>query len=275
MTNRPASAVLVVSLDLDCQAEASHRHRVNLENTAELLRTLARQHHVPVTWTSRNLPESLAARAAANVHAGGEVALAIGALPAGVSLRRHVAQQLTRARAAGLSVSTLALSAECGLADLDSHDASRLGVTAIRSVGEASRTANVGLFSRLMSSLPGQRTALPRPRKLRYGLWEVPATIVHPRRQGRAGGSVTLTSPRRSIDRVIRFHPYLHVVIDVPLVAEMGAAAVEPIDQLFQLAGHASLAGALRVGTIASLAASFAPVRTAAPARSILKLRAA
>jgi hypothetical protein len=86
---------------------------------------------------------------------------------------------------------------------------------------------------------------------------------------------VTLTSPRRSIDRLIRFHPYLHVAVDVPLAAEMGAAALEPIEQLLKLAGQASLAGALRVETIASLAASFAPVRTAAPAQSILKRRAA
>jgi hypothetical protein len=267
--------VLVVSFDLDCHADASHRHRVNLENTAELLRSLAGQHHVPVTWTCQNPSESLVARAASR-RAGDEIALSVTSASAGsMPLRRHVAQQLTRARVAGLSVSTLALPAARGRAALDGHDASKLGITAIRTTSEASRAASVGLFSRLMNSLAGQRTALPRPRKLRYGLWEVPATIVHPWRQGRAGGAVTLTSPRRSIDRLIRFHPYLHVAIDVPLVAEMGGAAIEPIEQLLKLAGQASLAGALRIGTIASLTASFAPARAVSPAQSILKRRAA
>ena len=84
-----------------------------------------------------------------------------------------------------------------------------------------------------------------------------------------------MTSPRRSIDRLIRFHPYLHVAIDVPLVAEMGGAAIEPIEQLLKLAGQASLAGALRIGTIASLTARFAPARAVSPAQSILKRRAA
>jgi hypothetical protein len=276
MTNRPGSSVLLLSFDLDrTRSELGIRQQKNLEHAARMLRLLTREHQIPATWSARNPAASSEIAALAAEPVQHEVAIACGALAAGSrSLRSRLAQQLTSARVAGLAISTLALDRGANVANLDIQDARKLGFSAIRSLPSASHNPHSGLFARLVSGFSRQRSALPRPTKLRFGLWDLPATIVHPR-QGRAGGLTTLTSPRRSIDRLIRHGSYLHVAIDVALVAEMGATRLRPIEQLLQTAGQASLAGALRIETIRSLTACLMPVRTTAPAQSILKRRAA
>jgi hypothetical protein len=276
MTNRPGASVLVISFDLDrTRSELGIRQQKNREQAARVLRLLTREHQIPATWSALHPAASSEIAALAAEPVQHEVAIACGSLaPRSGSLRGRLAQQLTRARVAGLAINSLALDRGINLGNLDIQDARKLGLGAIRSLPSASQASHGGLFARLASSLSRQRCALPLPTKLRFGLWDLPATIVHPG-QGRAGGQVTLTSPRRSIDRLIRHGSYLHVTIDVALVAEMGATGLAPIEQLLRSAGQASLAGALRIETIRSLTACLTPVRSTAPAQSILKRRAA
>jgi hypothetical protein len=114
----------------------------------------------------------------------------------------------------------------------------------------------------------------PPPRSLRFGLWELPASLRFPAR-GWLGSLRLARRARHWIDQAVRTQRPLHIVFDGQRLSEGGLLAMRLADSVLRLAVRRREEGLLRVETMAGAVAQPGPQSGAGSARSILRPRAA
>lgn len=243
---------LSIDLDLDPSRPAQGQLRPLEEITDRLIRLLAK-YDVPATWGLADPAVSAARDTLAGAKPGHEIAILgdpswVGHEAGRSRFARELTRRTTRARAAGLAVSTLLLRA----ANLTDHldIAVKHGITAVRN-----------------SAVVRSRA----PQQLRYGLWHIPASEQLPGasrwRIGGGGGW--------SIGRQIRLagQPYsvVHVAVDALRMAERGAGALHVLESVVRQAAAQRVRGSLAIETLAVTARRLTGARVSLPSRSILR----
>ncbi len=162
-------------------------------------------------------------------------------------------RRLLAARAAGVSVTTLALS---GGALSEHHDLLvKQGISMIR-------PASIGLR---------QRGWMPQPSALRHGLWQTPVCVQIPSPQTWLPLSLVLFWIRRAMRQAAESSAVLHLSIDAARLAVGQERGFKMLERAFHLARHWQLKGQLSAGTLAQLALRLGRRRRSSPARSILR----
>jgi hypothetical protein len=168
------------------------------------------------------------------------------------------------ARAAAKHVSTLALT-QPGTADL-LRVAHRHGFRAVRS-GAGDLTGAGGSMSAWMGRLASVRTPsvrLSSPRKIAYGLVEIPATLhlAAPRGLARVRAALVEAAARGGM---------LHLVFGSDMLKLAAAGDVRTCAQILSDAAELQATAGLCVLTLGDAAARFARARVRQPAQSILR----
>lgn len=213
-----------------------------------------RAHHVAASWTvpvGANLGQLADVLGPTSGQPGvsGELAWSSQPVWAGANVGRGkfavaLAERASAALEAGVEISTLVLTAGCAATHLDV--AAKYGI-------------------RSVVTLAPVRVRSPQPHALRYGVWNVPATV-----SMSSAGSWWTNQARRAIheiNRAARYGTVCHVHADLAR-----AEAVAALDGVLAHVQRCRVEGRLTVETVGQLVARLARPRTAGrAAHSILR----
>jgi hypothetical protein len=262
----PAAAVFVVSVDLDGGSSASSTDRRHLEAAAAAVQQALVGAGLAATWfavnpsASRLVDRILAADTRAEIGLLGEV----GWSAAGTS-RQAFSSELSRraaaTKSAGYGLSALSLPA--GPLDEHSDLMVKHGFVAVRGSGVEDARAGLSGMLRVLR----MTEAVARPRAIRFGLWDVPATASLP--------GVPSAVAQRRIDLAARTGGVVHLTIDLGRIAVSGRGEVAAVEQtIARLAARAASEG-LVAQTLSAAATGMGRGCKARPATSILRTKAA
>ncbi|MGE3407907.1 MAG: hypothetical protein AB7I37_13905 [Pirellulales bacterium] len=256
---------LVISVDVERGCDRQDRQESSLAN--RVLATLARA----------ELPSTIGlTQPGCNRHTDGllaefptaELALLAEESWAGQAARRRqfaagLSRNVLRAAAAGYAIRTLVFPGDVQQAHSDlliKH-----GISVLR--GEP-RVAVQPRLKSILRRFSGEASSLlVEPRNIRYGLWEVPCAASLPG----TPGSVL----RAWIDRAAETRGILHLRIDVPGLLRDTRGGLVELGRVVEQAASRRDQHRLRIATLCELADRAQPRRIAAPAQSILRVRAA
>jgi hypothetical protein len=259
MSASPTNGVLIVSIDVD-----PHTSTLDLSGQRQKhdfcrrMIELAAKEGIAATWALADPANSPLVRQIVRRNPASEIAVLGDPAWVGYGVGRgHFAGELSRrilaARAEGLAVSTLAVRHASLIEHLDV--AVKYGVTAVRNdTCDAAR-----------------RRDPSSPRPLRYGLWELPATVRLPD-AGRlwSGGETWRT--RRAIDAAVASGGVCHLVLDGPAWHDAARHNEHVLNAVLQYVAIRRKQGTLVIETLAAAAARMSqPKHRASPARSILR----
>ncbi len=261
MTTQRQRGVLVISVDVTSDNQGlAVSSRQALESGTELLFRLFEKCQTPATWSMEDL--TLVRHWDALRRAGHDVAvLAQPRWAAPSAGRREFAAELSRqaglAEAAGSQLATLVLR---GFPPNRHTDLLiKHGVRAVRSLDLSYCR---GSRSPLLRIFRAENTEAA-PSAIRFGLWDVPATLDLP-------GGASPAKVRQQIDRAAATGGYAHLAIHVGQLAELKHGAYR-LEQVLQHARQLRGGGRIRIETVAGLAARLATPRQLQPSRSILR----
>lgn len=243
---------LSIDLDLDPSRPATRQLRPLEEITARLTRLLAK-YNVPATWGVADPAVSAASEPLTAACAGHEIAILgdvswVGHEAGRSRFARELGRRTTRARGAGLDVSTLLLRG----VDLTDHldIAVKYAITAVRN---------------------GIQQGHRAPQSLRYGLWQVPVSESLPGASRWQVGGGRGRSARREIDRACVTAGVVHFAIDALRLAERGPAALHVLDRVLRYADEQRRKRLLMVETLSTTTRLLTGGRTSLPSQSILR----
>ena len=256
------SAIFAISIDLELDPMRPGRDQQrSLEAVTGNLLKLLGQYRMPATWAVADPAISAATDGLLAADAGHEIAILgdptwVGHQAGRMRFGRELARRVMHGRAAGIAISTLALRGT-ELADhldlLIKHDISVLRSDYHEHVQ--------GWFA---------RPVVQAPAALRFGLWDLPASMQLPGpsrwKLGGGGGR----RGRGGIDQAITTQGVFQVGIDALSLAERGPMAEHTLEQVLRHAALRRQEGTLEVLPLAAVANKLAGERTNAPARSIL-----
>jgi hypothetical protein len=255
--------VLAISIDVELnpQRRGLNQQR-SLEEITRRLIDLLGKHQMPATWAVADPAISAATDRLVSAGAGHEIAILgdrtwVGREAGRSRFHRELARRITRGRAAGLPISTLALRN----VELDDHLdlLVKQGITVVRPASEV--CARSGWFSRRAR----------QPQALRFGLWEAPGSLRLPGPTRSIAGLCGSWSARRGIKGAVDGPGVYHLVIDGLLLAKRGSSGLRMLDKILRYAGKWRRRETLDVATLSGLAKGLSGRRHAAPAKSILR----
>jgi hypothetical protein len=109
--------------------------------------------------------------------------------------------------------------------------------------------------------------AVPRPRSIRFGLWDVPATATFP--------ESSLAVAQRRIDLAARSGGVVHLTIDLPRIAARGRAEITAVEGAIEKVARRAAAQGLIAQTLSRAVSGLGRGCKARPATSILRSKAA
>lgn len=256
------SAILTLSIDLELDPMRPGRDQPrSLEAITDHLLRLLGRYQVPATWAVADPAMSAATELLLAADAGHEIAVLgdatwVGHEAGRMRFGRELARRVSHGRAAGLSISTLALRG----AELSDHLdlVVKQDISVVR--GDYHDLAS-GWFS---------RPVIQQPAALRFGLWEVPASMCLPGNSRWKIGGGGRRRGRKSIDQAIADRGVFHVQINALNLADRGSMAEHALEQILRHATLRQREGAIEIATLANVARRLTGERITAPARSIL-----
>ena len=267
MPTPTSCATWIVSIDLDSPERLSLEDQRKVDSAARSLIALCGERNLAATWTSTQPGASRIITEVLSEDPEHEIALHVGRSllqtePPQANSIREVSRELLRAKASGYAISTLAVSraaAQEGWPAL-----SKLGVTAIRSV-PAQNAAAARSLQTVLKSLTGFKGSQPQPGLHRYGIREMPATMVL------ADARASFRRLRKSVDRAVESESTVHLLLDVPQMALARKSNRTIAEQILEYAAAMRRAGKLQIETVSTAVARQSPHRSLRPAQSILR----
>lgn len=256
------SAIFTLSIDLELDPLKLETGQPRaLEAATQRLVKLLDRLRVPATWTVADPAVSAATEVLLAANAGHEIAILgdptwVGAQAGRTRFGRELNRRVTHAKGAGIEITTLALRGT----ELNDHLdlAVKQGISVIRA---DYREVSSGWFAR---PVPGT------PATVRFGLWDVPASMRLPGTSRWKPGGGGRRRARTGIAAAIVNHGVFQIQVDALLLAERGTMAEHTLEQIVRHALSRQQEGFLEIGTLAMVARKLAGERTANPARSIL-----
>jgi hypothetical protein len=247
----------VVAISIDLAIEGAQRGLVeqrSLDRVAHLLLDLLDEYQLPATWTMSDPAVSTIALKVLRAGPAHEIALLGDSSWVSRDIPRkgfahQLAHRVNRARAAGLTIATLALRSEWS--ENHSDLAIKHGIAAVRHSAPASRPAP--------------------PRTLPLGLWSFPVALHLPgaSRWWPGGGGYRLA--RSIVDQAVASRGLAPLVVDVPRLAARGASAERALRGLLRHIDRRRPQGAVSVETIAAVVERLRGQYQGQPSRSILQ----
>jgi hypothetical protein len=247
----------LVTIEVDPVAEGhvAQRHR-DLTAVMSRLLDIFEKHRVRATWAVSD--PAFSAATSLVLRAGVEHELAIlgdanwlGASAGRTRFARQLERRVSQARSRGIAIHSLVPRVEPVGRHIDL--VVKQGIRAVAGV-EIS---------------PSSRRSQITPTSLHYGVWELPVTLRLP--QPSAWRFITGWRLRRQIRRAAREASLLHLVIDVPAVAQEGPRCEAMIARLIVHIAELGDPGLLQVETLGTAAARLSHVPPLSPQHSILR----
>lgn len=242
---------LVVSIDLELPARQwAEADRRALDAATLQLGELFEQHRISATWAVADPVQSAATERLQNFRVRQEIAVLCDQNWSGPQVSRsrfasELARRVLRARAAGLTVTTLA--PRDGLPEDHLDLVLKQGLTAVR------------------GALGGA------PRALRFGLWEFPGTLRLPAESHWLISSSRGVRARRGIRRAVAQQGLFHLVVDASRFGALGRPAFRTLDRVLRYAAHQRKLQQLEILTLQDAAQRLSQTPQIAPARSVLR----
>ena len=256
------TAIFALSIDLELDPlKIENGQPRSLEATTQRLVKLLDRLRVPATWAVADPAVSAATEVLLAAGAGHEIAILgdptwVGQQAGRARFGRELARRVAHAKAAGIAISTLALR---GTELADSLDlAVKQDISVVR---PNFREGSGGWFSR-----PVSRT----PAAIRFGLWDVPASMRLPCSSRWKFGGGGRRQARSGIDSAIANRGVFQIQVDALTLSDRGNMAEHILEQILRHAIDRQRQGSLEIGTLATVARKLAGDRTVSPARSIL-----
>lgn len=262
MSSAQSAALFTVSIDLESDPLRPSTKQVHsLAAAADRLAKLLNRYRIAATWGVADPAMSAASDALLAANAGHELAILgdptwVGPEAGRSRFGKELARRVSHARAAGIDIATLMLRGT----ELSDH-LDLLVKHQIAVVRGSYRRQTTGWLS---------RPVLQAPAVVRYGIWDVPASLRLPT-EGRwtLAGSAARNG-RRMIDQAIAAQKVFHLEVDAQSLADSGPLVERQLEHILAHAAQRSTQGALAVGTLSDTAAQLTGDRSNAPARSIL-----
>jgi len=258
------SGILAISIDLELDAQRRGLDQQQaLETVTERLLSLLSKYRLQATWAVADPAISAATERLTTSGAGQEIAILADHTWAGREagrsrFAREIARRVSRARAAGLDVSTLVLRDGTLGDQLDL--VVKNGIRALRASYEPALDG-AWFAARVVA----------QPRSPRFGLWELPPSWRLPSLSRWSVGGGGAGTAKRGIDQATAAKTVYHLMIDGLLLAAAGKSAERVLEKVLRHAERRRAQGALRVMTLADTAQCLTGDRHATPARSILR----
>ena len=256
------SAIFTLSIDLELDPLRPGRNQPrSLEAITDHLVGLLTRYQVPATWAVADPAISAATEVLLAANAGHEIAILgdptwVGHEAGRMRFGRELARRVLHGRAAGIPISTLALRGT-ELADhLDLIIKQDISV-----VRGDFHELTVGWFA---------KPVVQAPAALRFGLWDVPASLRLPGDSRWKLGGGGRRRARSGIDRAIADCGVFHIQVDALSLADRGPAAEHMLEHILRHAAVRQREGVLEIATLATAARRLTGERSSAPARSIL-----
>ena len=253
----------ILAISIDLEIDPTRRiadQQARLEESARVLIRQLEKYGVPATWGVADPAVSVLTERLATSRTRHEIAILgdaswVGAEAGRMRFSRELNRRAMRARAAGLDATTLLLRG----AELDDHfdTAIRHGITSVRGPEPDLET---GWFSR---DTTGQ------PHALRFGLWQIPVSIVLPAQRTWFGLASAKRGLKRAIDQACSAPSLCQLKIDGLKFSEAGSR--RQLEQILKHADRRRQAGLLAIATLAETADLLSASRQPTPARSILR----
>lgn len=254
MRNSKLSAVgvLVVSVDLELPVDQwSTTERRALDEIAPQLVDLFDRLCIPATWAVADPLLSAATERLQASQIDHEIAVLgdttwVGSQASRGRFAGELSRRVLRARAAGLATTTLV--------PVDPVDETHLdllvkhGITAVRG--------------------PLQATA---PQALRFGVWQLPATLRLPVESGWLHRAVRGLIVRSSLRRTAAGRGLFHLIVDGPRLGLAGRPALRSLERLLRYADSRRRQHQLEAITMSEAAARLSHTPSILPARSVLR----
>lgn len=253
--------LVVFSVDLELPMDQLRVEQGRaLDGTTQRLIDLFRQFDIPATWAVADPVHSAATERILAASENHELAVRgdstwVGSKAGRARFARELSRRVLRARAAGLSATTLIP----GEAALDDHLdlIVKHGITAVRGMIDHAGTA--------------RETA--QPHALHFGLWEIPGSLSLPGESRWFAGGGRRLRVRRGIDRAITAKKLFQVVINAPRLSA-NPKAIRVVERTLHYARKMRDEQFLDVATLADVAARLSNTKPSSPTRSILRASA-
>jgi hypothetical protein len=256
------SALFTLSIDLELDPLRPSRDQPrSLETITDRLVRLLDRYHASATWAVADPAVSAATEFLLAANESHEIAILgdqtwVGHEAGRMRFGRELARRVIRGRAAGIPISTLALR---GTELADHLDlVAKQEILAVRDD-----------FHEIAKGWLAKST-VRTPAALRFGLWDVPASMRLPGTSRWKLGGGGRRRCRSGIDKAIAECSVFHIQIDALSLADRGSMAEHALEQILRHAAIRQQQGALEITTIAGVARKLMGERTTAPARSIL-----
>lgn len=265
-------AELVISVDLVGQAGEAGRSAALLSSATWLLGQFAR-HDLAATWVVdpstlvHIAPDLVASRPAMEVAMAGQAAWC-GAAVSRARFSNALVASLNQIRDFAARPTTLSIAAGDCLTQLDLLVKHGINAVRLRSQsGEAATHSRAprGILSWLWPAAPRDEDWRAKP--LRFGVWQVPTSLILPS----AGWRVT----KATVDSAVRGAPLVQLAIDVESLTRGQLAAQKDVERLLTYVALRRGQDLVLPGTIAAAVQRLTTHSTAAPAHSILRPSAA
>ena len=252
---------LSIDLELDPMRPGQDQPR-SLEAMTDHLVRLLSHYQMSATWAVADPAISAATETLLAAEASHEIAILgdptwVGREAGRMRFGRELARRVTRGRAAGIAISTLALRGAEEAEHLDLLVKHEICV-----VRGGSRELPRGWFA---------PPVLKAPAPLRFGLYDVPASMRLPGQSRWKLGGGGRRRARRCIDHAIATRSAFHIQLDALSLAERAPLAEHALDQILRHVALRQREGTLQIATLATLAGKLAGDRTKTPTRSILQ----
>ena len=259
----PDVAVVLISVDLELnipqRLALSER---SLDLVTPTLLNLFERYDIAATWALADPAVSAATEGIMSGQPDHEIAVLgdptwVGPTAGRQRFSRELARRYQSARAAGVSVSTLALrniDRMCHFDLLVKH-----GVSIVRG-----------------SQLNGLTHSLHSgPVPMRFGVWNLAPNCVLPATRWTWRADHGLSTAQRAIRSAIRSHNTVHLMIDAAGLGETGRRGFRMVERLLRHIADRRDRRQLESATLAAMARMLTPCRTEQPTRSILRDMAA
>ena len=249
------SGFVAISIDL---GNLQRQSKAETEATVRLLLALQR-HGVPATWAIADPGDCDLSDEILNTNCDHEIAILgdhtwVGRRAGRTRFARELTGRVEKARAAGIPVSTLAVRD----ARLDQH-LDLLVKHRISVVRDAKSDVSQAIGV--------------RPRSLRYGVLQAPATYQLPA-ANRWWQSTPVGVARKAIQRASVSNEIAHVVFDMERIATGGGSAQRCVEQVLQFVSRRASQTSLVAVSLRRLAEIYSPQRQITQSRSILRAAA-
>jgi hypothetical protein len=263
MKSRPDQGVLLISVDVAADAQASHNDAIAADTVAVIeatrwLLSLLDELRLPATWFLAGPAASVLRSHVANAAARHEIGLLVSessqSQQARLEFSRNLDRRILAARASGIEITSLATREPKQIEHLD-----LLVKHGIRAVRQCDR-GNTGNS--------GRRSGWPVVSTLRFGITSLPATLsaCDP---SRWPGWATGWEMRRQIASAAQRRQYCHLTLDIHSL--LNARARRLLRTTLRAAARRFDKPACRIETISALAESLMARPIARGAQSILR----